>query len=71
MDELLSVVTLQEAARLWGKHPTSVRRARDSRRAPPLEVRETPRAILITVASLRRRWGDPLIPLETLLLQNR
>lgn len=67
MNELLTVVTLQEAARLWGKHHTSVRRARDSRRAPALEVRDTPTAILITVSSLKRRWGEPKIPLETLL----
>jgi hypothetical protein len=65
-DELIKIVTLTEAARLWGKHPTSVRRARDSKRNP-LVVRETDRVWLISVASLRRRWGSPKIPLSTLL----
>lgn len=63
---LISVVTITEAARLWNKHYTSVRRARDSKRNP-LVFRYADRSCLITVESLIQRWGQPQIPLTSLL----
>lgn len=63
---LLVLVTVAEAARCWGKHYTSVRRARDSGKFP-LVSRSAGRNCFITVSSLRRRWGAPIVPLESLL----
>lgn len=66
MNALLEVVTIAEAARFWRKHQTSVKRARDSK-YHPLEMRETGHPWLVTVASLKRRWGEPHEPLTSLL----
>lgn len=67
MDTLLTVVTIKEAARLWGKHPNTVRAAIYAKSRPFLVVRRADPYYLITVESLRRRWGDPKIPLDTLI----
>lgn len=69
--KLLTVVTLSEAAELWRKHRLTILRAIDSRmdnrqRKPPLVARKSPdneQGIwLISVESLRARWGDPVKP---------
>lgn len=65
---LFEVVTVKEAARMWGKNRASVVRAIDSRHRP-LVARKSDSAWLITVASLRRRWGEPIEPLNTEDLQ--
>lgn len=64
MDTLLSVVTVSEAARMYEKNVRSVRRAIESRHKP-LEARQSGRDWLITVDSLRRRWGAPKHPVDT------
>lgn len=59
---LLNVVTIQEAALLWDKHPLTVRRALNSR-CKPLVGRKSPdieRGIwLISYQSCIDRWGSP------------
>ena len=64
MDTLLDVVTVAEAAHMYGKNVRSVRRAIESR-YKPLEARQSGTTWLITVASLRRRWGCPKHPVDT------
>lgn len=62
-DDLYQVVTISEAARLWAKHPTSVRRQINSGR---LCARKGD-LYLISVASLRNLWGDPVKPMRETL----
>lgn len=64
MDALFEVVTVTEAARMFNKRRQSVLRAIDSRRKP-LVARKSDATWLITLDSLRNRWGDPLSPLNT------
>lgn len=56
-------LTITEIAQRWQKHPTSVRRALDSRRRP-LQGYKSPndeRGIwLISAESVQKRWGNPL-----------
>lgn len=59
--ELTSVVTISEAARLWHKHPTTVRRKLDDYR---VHARMSGRVYLISVASLMKVWGQPLAPFD-------
>lgn len=64
MNELLSVVTIAEAARMWRKNRRTVMRAIDSRRRG-LVARQSGDIWLVTVESCRRRWGAPIEPLDT------
>jgi hypothetical protein len=66
MDTLLEILTVTEVCRAWGKHPDTVMLGMGARKNP-LVVRKAPRVWLITAESCRKRWGEPLIPLSTLL----
>lgn len=57
-DELYTVSTILEIARLWNKNPVTVRRAIDAKRNP-LEARKSAGVWLISVESVKRRWGNP------------
>lgn len=63
MDTLLDVVTVAEAAQMYDVNRSSVMRAIESRHKP-LEARQSGTTWLITVASLRRRWGCPKHPVD-------
>ena len=60
MRVLNEVLTIREAAAIYGVHPMTVRRAIDARRNP-LEARKSPDdrmgTWLVTRASCERRWG--------------
>jgi len=58
MDELFTLATITEIAELWNLHPTTVRRALNAKKNP-LRARQSGRIILISVESVRKRWGDP------------
>lgn len=69
MDEkLFTLATIPEIAECWGLHPKTVRRALDAKRNP-LQARKSGRIILVSIESVRKRWGAPIRPLsrETLL----
>lgn len=55
------VVTVPEAAHMWQRHPLTIRRALDAQRRR-LVGRKSGGVWLITVDSLLRRWGDPVLP---------
>jgi len=57
-DDLFSVSTILEIARVWNKNPVTVRRAIDAKRNP-LEARKSAGVWLISVQSVKRRWGNP------------
>lgn len=59
--ELTNVVTISEAARIWHKNPTTVRRKLDDYR---VHSRMSGRVYLISVASLIKVWGQPLAPFD-------
>ncbi len=65
MDALYSLLTITEVARLWGRHPSTVRNALGARKRP-LTFRQSDRVYLITYESCLRRWGPPRLPLEHL-----
>lgn len=58
METLYSLLTIPEVARMWGKHPDTVRVALGARRNP-LVFRKTERVYLVTYESCVRRWGKP------------
>lgn len=59
----MRVVTISEVSELWGVHPVTVRRALDAKRNP-LRARKSGRIILISVESVKARWGMPIRPLS-------
>lgn len=71
MELLLSVVTISEAVYHWQRRRCTIERAINTgKRLPRLAARQSPDresgTWLITVESLRARWGDPVIPLPEL-----
>lgn len=68
MDDLFSLATITEIAELWGLHPMTVRRALNAKKKP-LRARQSGRIILISVESVKARWGLPIrpLPLESLI----
>ncbi len=61
-DDLYTVSTILEIARVWHKNPVTVRRAIDSKRNP-LEARKSGGVWLVSVESVKRRWGNPPQPI--------
>jgi len=68
MDDLFSLATITEIAELWGLHPTTVRRALNAKKKP-LRARKSGLIILVSVESVKARWGQPIhpLPLESLI----
>jgi hypothetical protein len=55
-------LTIPEIAQRWHKHPTSVRRALDSRRSPLIGYKSPETSSgqwLILTSSVYARWGAP------------
>lgn len=57
-NSLFSVVTITEAAELWGLHENTIRRAIDAK-YKPIQARRSGRVILLSYASCVSRWGKP------------
>lgn len=55
---MAEIVTISEAARMFDKHPLTVRRAIDNGRIP-LRARLSDHIWLITLQSCCQRWGAP------------
>lgn len=61
LQPLFTVVTVTEAARIWHKHQSTVRRAIDS---PKIISRKSGNTWFLLVDSLREYWGEPLEPFD-------
>ena len=66
MNYIDKVLTLEEAAELWGKSPDSLRQACIERNGKPprfkigVEARQSKRIWLVTYDGMKRLYGEPV-----------